>query len=81
MLGKLQQAGGMLLRDDTMKAKGLEREARGVAKADQNEANRLEGQAQARREKALGTAPAHADATTRANAGVDPSVGTHGKNL
>ncbi|KAL5499052.1 hypothetical protein ACEPAH_1570 [Sanghuangporus vaninii] len=79
VLGKLQQAGGMLLHDETMKAKGLERESKGVAKADHNEATRLEGMAQARREKADGVRASGGPAS--ANAGVDPTAGTHGRNL
>ncbi|KAL5480989.1 hypothetical protein ACEPAI_9930 [Sanghuangporus weigelae] len=79
ILGKLQQAGGMLLHDDAMRAKGLEREAKGVAKEDHNEATRLEGQAQARREKADGVYASGGPAS--ANAGVDPTAGTHGRNL
>ncbi|EJC99337.1 uncharacterized protein FOMMEDRAFT_170627 [Fomitiporia mediterranea MF3/22] len=75
ILGKLQQAGGAILSDDAMKAKGLEREAKGVAKVDQQEAGRLEGKAAARREKASGI---HGGG---AAAGVDPTVGPHGRNL
>lgn len=57
--GRLQQAAGMLLSSDTLKAKGLEREAAGVAKRDVNEAQRLEKEAMARRERAVnhGAAP------------------------
>ncbi|KAL5523089.1 hypothetical protein ACEPAF_1356 [Sanghuangporus sanghuang] len=79
VLGKLQQAGGMLLHDDTMRSKGLEREAKGVAKEDRKEATRLEGKAQARREKADGVYASGGPAS--ANAGVDPTAGTHGRNL
>ncbi|KAL5522669.1 hypothetical protein ACEPAG_8687 [Sanghuangporus baumii] len=79
IFGKLQQAGGMLLHDDNLRAKGLEREAKGVAKEDTNEATRLEAKAQARREKADGVYSSGGPAT--ANAGVKPTAGTHGRNL
>jgi len=54
IMGKLQQAAGLLVSSDRMMAKGLERESRGVAADNITEAQRLEAEAAARRERAVG---------------------------
>lgn len=51
--GKLQQAAGVLLGSENLKAKGLERESRALGDANVDEAQRLEQEAMAKRQKAV----------------------------
>lgn len=51
IIGKLEQAAGMLLSDEKMRAKGLEKEAKGEAQRDVSHAEQLEQQATTLRER------------------------------
>lgn len=49
VMGKLQQAAGMALSDNEMRARGLQRESQGTARIQEREAAKLEKSAAARR--------------------------------
>lgn len=51
IIGKLEQAAGMLLSDEKMRAKGLEKEAKGEAQRDVSHAEQLEQQATTLRDR------------------------------
>jgi len=57
IMGRVEQAIGVALGSDTMKAQGLEKERVGLVKQDMNEAQRLETQAGHHRDRAAGRGP------------------------